>query len=338
MAHEVIMPALGMAQQTGQILAWRKSPGDAVKAGDVLMEVETDKAAMEVEAQADGYLTDVLRGEGEDVPVGEVIAIISETAGATREPPAAKAAPETVESEPESYRPSDNETAPAPPQPAPKAREEKPATSAPANGKVLASPKARRLAAERGLDITRLAGTGRLQPYHVADLEHLAALPAGGGARDRLEARVAAAGFDDFLAFFEAETGAPANTSGVLAAFAAASLRMAGNAPEGPLVIAAERIPAQGHVLYADPDLCGLVAVAPAQTGTPALLLRDLTNTRLSAMQSASDGLPVISVTRDGDVSIVALDFEAGALDNAAAIALVSEMAARLEEPLRHLL
>ena len=81
MAHDVIMPALGMAQETGLILAWRKSPGDPVKTGEVLMEVETDKAAMEVEALADGYLTEIRAGEGVEVPVGEVIAVISESTG-----------------------------------------------------------------------------------------------------------------------------------------------------------------------------------------------------------------------------------------------------------------
>ena len=67
--HDVIMPALGMAQETGKIVAWQKSEGDAVKTGDVLFEVETDKATMEVEAQADGFLNGVRTGAGEDVPV-----------------------------------------------------------------------------------------------------------------------------------------------------------------------------------------------------------------------------------------------------------------------------
>lgn len=79
MPHEVIMPALGMAQDSGQLLAWHKKPGEAVAAGDVLFEVETDKAAMEVEAQKEGYLTDVSVEAGSDVPVGQVIAMISET-------------------------------------------------------------------------------------------------------------------------------------------------------------------------------------------------------------------------------------------------------------------
>ena len=80
MPHEVIMPALGMAQDTGKIVGWLKQPGDAVKAGEALFEVETDKATMEVEAPADGFLTDVQAGDGEDVPVGNVIALISDTA------------------------------------------------------------------------------------------------------------------------------------------------------------------------------------------------------------------------------------------------------------------
>ena len=76
MSHDVIMPALGMAQDTGLLVAWHKQPGDAIKVGDVLMDVETDKSTMEVEAQADGFLCDVRAFAGEDVPVGNVIAVI----------------------------------------------------------------------------------------------------------------------------------------------------------------------------------------------------------------------------------------------------------------------
>jgi pyruvate/2-oxoglutarate dehydrogenase complex dihydrolipoamide acyltransferase (E2) component len=79
MPREVIMPALGMAQSTGLIVAWLKQPGEKVKAGEALMEVETDKAVMEVEAQADGFLTDVRASAGDTVPVGDVVALISET-------------------------------------------------------------------------------------------------------------------------------------------------------------------------------------------------------------------------------------------------------------------
>jgi pyruvate/2-oxoglutarate dehydrogenase complex dihydrolipoamide acyltransferase (E2) component len=82
MPHDVTMPQLGMAQDAGKIVSWLKSPGDAVAKGDALFEVETDKAVMEVESPGDGFLTGVTRGEGEDVPVGHVIARISDSAEA----------------------------------------------------------------------------------------------------------------------------------------------------------------------------------------------------------------------------------------------------------------
>ena len=101
MPLDVIMPALGMAQDTGKIVAWQKQAGDAVVKGDVLFEVETDKATMEVEAQGDGFLTDVSAGDGDDVPVGDVIAKISETAtnSAASDTSSAQAAPASAPAE-----------------------------------------------------------------------------------------------------------------------------------------------------------------------------------------------------------------------------------------------
>jgi len=93
MPHDVTMPQLGMAQDAGRIVAWLKAPGDAVAKGDALFEVETDKATMEVEAQASGYLTGVLADEGDDVPVGQVIARISDSAEDDSPAPAAARKP-----------------------------------------------------------------------------------------------------------------------------------------------------------------------------------------------------------------------------------------------------
>ena len=81
MAHDVTMPQLGMAQDAGKIVSWAKAPGDAVAAGEALFEVETDKAVMEVEAPAGGYLSAVAYGDGAEVPVGAVIARIVADAG-----------------------------------------------------------------------------------------------------------------------------------------------------------------------------------------------------------------------------------------------------------------
>ena len=76
MSYEVKMPQLGMNQDTAIILSWFKKEGDKIEKGDPLFEVETDKATMEVEAQTDGYLSNVDAEEGTEVPVGQLMALI----------------------------------------------------------------------------------------------------------------------------------------------------------------------------------------------------------------------------------------------------------------------
>src|SRR5271169_528855 len=76
MAFSVVMPALEMAQETGKLIAWRKKEGDRVSKGEPLLEVETDKAVLEVEAPADGILAGVTATAGADIPVGMTIAWI----------------------------------------------------------------------------------------------------------------------------------------------------------------------------------------------------------------------------------------------------------------------
>src|SRR6202521_2181929 len=74
MAISVVMPALEMAQETGKLLAWRKKEGEAVKKGEPLLEIETDKAGVEIEAPGDGFLAGITAYEGAVIPVGETIA------------------------------------------------------------------------------------------------------------------------------------------------------------------------------------------------------------------------------------------------------------------------
>src|SRR6202030_2704995 len=76
MAFSVVMPALEMAQETGKLVSWRKKEGDRVTKGEPLLEIETDKAVMEIEAPADGILAGVRAAEGAVVPVGQTIAWI----------------------------------------------------------------------------------------------------------------------------------------------------------------------------------------------------------------------------------------------------------------------
>lgn len=132
------MPALGMAQDTGKVVKWLKREGDAVSLGEPLLEVETDKAVVEVEAVAKGVLAQITALEGDVVPVGRRIAVILQPG---------EAAPE-----PETPAPGRTEDLPAPGAAPPGGRE-----TTHGGAKVLASPKARRLAAERGVDIKELS-------------------------------------------------------------------------------------------------------------------------------------------------------------------------------------
>jgi len=141
----VVMPALEMAQETGKLLAWRKKEGERVSKGEPLLEIETDKAVVEVEAPGDGILAGITADIGAVIPVGETIAWLV----APGEQPPAKAT---------SVVPSARATSGA----VPHAAE---AAAAPAATKTAAiipqiSPKARRLAKELGVDFTLVSGTG----------------------------------------------------------------------------------------------------------------------------------------------------------------------------------
>jgi len=168
---EIIMPALGMAQDTGKLIAWLKHEGDSVKKGDPIFEVETDKVTVEIEADASGTLANVSASEGEDVPVGQVIALIlaeGESApakAATAAPASAAAAPV---SEGSSTPTGGNGSSSA-------ARSKNTSAPAAANGGtpagvVLASPKARRIAKEQGIDIADVEGSGPEGAVLTADV------------------------------------------------------------------------------------------------------------------------------------------------------------------------
>ena len=147
MAASVVMPALEMAQETGKIVSWLKKEGDAISKGEPLLEVETDKAVVEIEATADGVLAGVKSHEGDVVPVGVTIAWILAPG---EQPPAESAiAAPSARKITEAPQPAATSPTPAPAE-----------TAAPGEGGARISPKARRLAKERGVDINRIRGTG----------------------------------------------------------------------------------------------------------------------------------------------------------------------------------
>jgi pyruvate/2-oxoglutarate dehydrogenase complex dihydrolipoamide acyltransferase (E2) component len=336
----VIMPALGMAQDTGLLIAWHKEPGDAVAASEILLEVETDKSAMEVEAGHDGYVAELRAEAGENVPVGEVIAIISTERPKAPTRKSAGSKPQEPAREPSTQK----KAAPVSSTGSKSASRASKASLPATNGRVLASPKARRLAVERGLDLALLARSGHPQPYHVADLDRLAELSAeapwsraSGAQRDHVTARVPAAGFVAFKDWFAQETGQSADDLAVWAAFATASIRE--SADTEAVTIRAESPTLRRSAVFLDADLKGFTDTAEVEEpGSPSLLLRDLTGGRITVASFAADSGPVLTIGRDGGDFVLTLDAPADTLKQDTALQLVSEMAARLEEPLRHLL
>jgi pyruvate dehydrogenase E2 component (dihydrolipoamide acetyltransferase) len=140
------MPALEMAQESGRILRWLKAEGDAVAKGEPLMEIETDKVTVDVEAPADGVLAGIRAEEGDDVPVGQAVAFVLAPGEELPEPAAVAASPAATVPAPAPPTAPDGERGERPP-----AGEER---------RSLASPKARRMARERGIDLAVVAGSG----------------------------------------------------------------------------------------------------------------------------------------------------------------------------------
>jgi pyruvate dehydrogenase E2 component (dihydrolipoamide acetyltransferase) len=164
MVTKVLMEALSPTMEEGKVLSWLKHEGDQVSDGDVLAEVETDKAVMELQARGQGVLRKIVAGEGATVEVGKLVAVIADPdedisgvlggaeAGAAQ--PSAKPEPAAEEPERAEERP-----APTKPEAEPSPAEPRPTTEA-GGRRIKASPLARRLADERGLDLTAISGTG----------------------------------------------------------------------------------------------------------------------------------------------------------------------------------
>ncbi|HET6181700.1 MAG TPA: dihydrolipoamide acetyltransferase family protein [Candidatus Sulfotelmatobacter sp.] len=162
MAFSVVMPALEMAQETGKLIAWRKQEGDRVSKGEPLLEIETDKAVVEVEAPADGILAGIKASAGADIPVGQTIAWIV----APGEAPPAESAPAAPAARAGLH--------PKTEQPSPVAATVSPAPASTAK----ISPKARRLAKELGVDIATVHGSGPGGEILASDVQATAATPA----------------------------------------------------------------------------------------------------------------------------------------------------------------
>ena len=165
MASEVKLPRLGQGMESGTVTKWLKNEGDQVAKGEPLYEIDTDKVTQEVESDFAGVLLKIALSEGE-APVGQTIAWIGE---AGEEVAAAEPAPAVAEPQPEQVSDTTVSDTPAVAAPAP---------SSSSNGRIKASPLARRLARERGIDIATLQGTGPDGRIVAKDVEGAQARPA----------------------------------------------------------------------------------------------------------------------------------------------------------------
>ena len=166
---EIVMPRLSDSMEEGTVLRWLKSVGDQVAVGDELVEIETDKANMVYESDLDGTIVEVLAQEGDTLPVGDPIARVGDagevpSGGNGGAPKEERAAPEPA-------------AAPEAPVPTATAAPPTPSPAGVGDGRVKASPIARRIAADRGLDLQGLSGSGPGGRIVKADVER--ALAAG---------------------------------------------------------------------------------------------------------------------------------------------------------------
>jgi pyruvate dehydrogenase E2 component (dihydrolipoamide acetyltransferase) len=156
MPTNVIMPALELAQETGKVLRWMKAPGDPVRKGEPLVEIETDKVTVEIEAPASGILSNVTAREGDVIPVGQTIALIADSGPLTAPSP----------------RRGEGETAKA-------------GLPGLPSSEIKASPLARRLAEEHGVDLAQVKTvSGKIEKADVLAFveSRKAAVPSNGGA------------------------------------------------------------------------------------------------------------------------------------------------------------
>jgi pyruvate dehydrogenase E2 component (dihydrolipoamide acetyltransferase) len=201
MPVNILMPALSPTMEKGNLAKWLKKEGDAVKTGDVIAEIETDKATMEYEAIEDGTLAKIVVPEGtNDVPVNQLIAVLAQEGedvkaaaaaagkGAPPKPAEPSKAPPPAPAPPQAAAPAVTPKPAAPPPPPPSSAPAVAPVAAAANGhgaRVFSSPLARRLAKEAGIEIGRIQGSGphgRVIARDVAEAKTGADLRVPGGA------------------------------------------------------------------------------------------------------------------------------------------------------------
>ncbi|MGQ9865652.1 MAG: dihydrolipoamide acetyltransferase family protein [Pseudanabaenaceae cyanobacterium] len=174
MIREVFMPALSSTMTEGKIVAWAKAPGDKVAKGETVVVVESDKADMDVESFYEGYLGAIVVPAGQTAAVGVAIAYIAETEAELAEALKMGNGQAPVAAPPSFHAPATLEA-----QPSAAAVAAIPETAAPRSGRVVASPRAKRLAKEMGIDLATVVGTGPNGRITAENIEALIPTPNG---------------------------------------------------------------------------------------------------------------------------------------------------------------
>ena len=166
MIHDIFMPALSSTMTEGKIVEWTKSPGDKVEKGETVLVVESDKADMDVESFNEGYLAAIMVEAGQEAPVGSAIGLIAETEAEIAEAKKQAASHQGGKNEPQAAA----SVAVAAPSTATVATTPSTATSN-GSGRIIASPRAKKLAKKSGIDLKTLQGSGPYGRIIAADVE-----------------------------------------------------------------------------------------------------------------------------------------------------------------------
>jgi pyruvate dehydrogenase E2 component (dihydrolipoamide acetyltransferase) len=275
MAKNVIMPKAGMAMETGTIISWLKNEGDTVQVGEPLLEIETDKVSMEVEAEFSGTLLKILNGAGEVVPVTETIGYIGDPGELLLEESTASQSsmdPLSIQNNP----------------PTPEALQHIGTfgnRNAAPNFRVAATPAARRVAAEKNIDLLQLSGSGEYSAIRVSDVLSVISVGDQNVNVSSLARRVAV---DVEVNLSKVSGSGPKGRilrDDVMIAAAAASNRAGGNSPAEP----DEHRPITGmRRVIADNMIKSHLSIPPVTLNTSANVSR-LLKLRLELNEGASE-------------------------------------------------
>lgn len=346
MAHEIIMPALGMAQETGRLVAWLKSEGDAVKKGEPLMEVETDKSTMEVEAPKDGFLANISAAENTDIPVGEVVALIvenlddesskiqpisSKTIKNNEEKEQIGSNIETASNKEEIF--SDSST------PSISSDKEIIKPSATTEGKILASPKLRSLAAKEQLSLIKLRQAGHKEPFKVADLPALRQLSSQSNMplRNNATSLINKSSFMIFLLEINSAAKLEISSELVFVSFISSSLRLVFN--EENIGIHYKSGSDLQSIFYQDPDKYQLENITPHDADIQITAeVCDLTSTDLIQLSGEINSDIIFTISNFSEQFLISLDWQPNRISQENALVLLRDVSSRIKSPLKQLL